>query len=59
MSVEAADGVVDAFDVLVLHCLNCHTCRADPNQMCPDARPLHDIWKALWRKDLRGDLRKV
>ncbi|MEU6376916.1 hypothetical protein [Streptomyces sp. NPDC046909] len=59
MGTEAADDVVEAFERLVDHCLNCTACRADPNQMCPSAYPLHSAWKVLWKKGPRGDLRKV
>ncbi|MER5537939.1 hypothetical protein [Streptomyces mirabilis] len=59
MSAEAANEVVDAFSVLVDHCLACHDCRASPDQTCPAAQLLYRDWKAVWKKSLRRDLRKV
>jgi hypothetical protein len=62
MGAEPAHEVVDAFDALVSlvsHCLGCHRCRKAPDQMCLAARPLHDSWKAAWKRGRHGDLRTM
>lgn len=59
MGAETAREVVDAFDALVVHCVDCYRCRRAPGQMCPAARPLHDIWKAVWKRGRHGDLRTM
>lgn len=50
MSAETTSEVAEAFDTLADHCLTCHDCRAEPNQMCPESQRLYRAWKTVWKE---------
>jgi len=51
--------VSKAFNTLTDHCLACHFCRTNPDQMCPEAQKLRRTWKTVWKKSLHGDTQSV